>query len=147
MCIVYLQHSDPIADLCSGSHHDQIHHFLTKFPGTKLESSDGDITVTFQPDLKSGAHGITDVAGFDSIQIIMNDCDDDGDGVSDLVDDKCLDTPEGETVELISPKKDIACSATQIFERDCPTDMDTHEYIYCVMKKAKKLMNEQRPYG
>ena len=75
------------------------------------------------------------------------DPDDDGDGVSDLVDDKCLDTPEGETVELISPKRDIACSATQICERDCPTDMDTHEYIYCVMKKAKKLMNEQRPYG
>ena len=73
----------------------------------------------------------------------MNDCDDDGDGVSDLVDDKCLDTPEGETVELISPKKDIGCSAAQIFERDCPTDMDTHEYIYCVMK----IMNEQRPYG
>ena len=137
------RHSDHIADLCSGSHHDQIHHFSIKFPGTKLESSDGEITVTFKPDLKSGAHGYTDVAGFDNIKIIMNDFDDDGDGVSDLVDDKCLDTPEGETVELISPKKDIGCSAAQIFERDCPTDMDTHEYIYCVMKKAKKLMSRE----
>jgi len=132
--------SDSIANLCSGSGKDQVHHFSIKFPGTKLNSPLGKIKVTFKPDVKSDG-GVADVAGFDNVQIITNDCDSDHDGVSNLL-DKCSDTAAGATVEEISPKRDVGCSAEQILDRDCPIDgMGTHEYVYCIMNKAKKLMN------
>ena len=131
--------SDPFGDLCSGSKKDQIHHFSIKFPGTKLDLPLGEIKVTFKPDLTLDA-GYTDVAGFDNVKIITNDCDSDHDGVSNLV-DRCSNTEAGATVEEVSPKRDIGCSAEQILARDCPSAMDTHEYVYCVMNKSKKLMN------
>ena len=132
--------SDSIANLCSGSGKDQVHHFSIKFPGTKLNSPLGKIKVTFKPDVKSDG-GVADVAGFDNVQIITNDCDSDHDGVSILL-DKCPNTVTGATVEEISPKRDVGCSAEEILDRDCPIDgMGTHEYVYCIMNKAKKLMN------